>query len=172
MKSEEGLGPFANPEPSAAQGGRPPEARIRGLVANERFMVLCTRGETSAHEPMAYGSLVAFAASDDLREVAFVTPRTTRKYGLLAACGEVALVFDSRSRHAQQTMEIEAVTAVGVAEEVTLDSSERYPWQEALNQRHPELARFVVSPSCALFRIRVRRYVHVQRFQEVFEWTC
>ena len=66
--------------------------RIRRLLTEQRYAVLCTQSQSQP-----YGSLIAFAASDDLKTIVFATPVTTRKYRLLTECEHVALVIDSRS---------------------------------------------------------------------------
>ena len=52
----------------------PVRDRIRQLVTEEPYGVLCTHGEG-----LAYGSLVAFAFTEDLRYAVFATPLATRK---------------------------------------------------------------------------------------------
>ena len=61
--------------------------RIRRLVDKQPYAVLCVQGRGQP-----YGALVAFAFSQDLRHVIFVTPVATRKYRLLSECDHVALV--------------------------------------------------------------------------------
>ncbi len=38
-------------------------------------------------------------------------------------------------------------------------------------QKHPDLTHFVRSPTTALVRVAVTRYIHVGHFQEVSQWT-
>lgn len=144
-------------------------ARIGRLLASERYAVLATQGEGQP-----YGSLVAFAASEDLSSIVFSTPVTTRKFRLLEGCDRVAVVVDSRSAHASTSasdlMAFEAVTATGKAVRVE-PGPELERWADVLIRRHPHLAPFVRSPSSALFRVKVVRYFHVCRFQEVGQWT-
>ena len=52
--------------------------RIRALLDEQPFAVLCTQGEGQP-----YGSVIAYAASEDLLAVSFATPVATRKYRLL-----------------------------------------------------------------------------------------
>jgi nitroimidazol reductase NimA-like FMN-containing flavoprotein (pyridoxamine 5'-phosphate oxidase superfamily) len=140
------------------------EDRIRQLFHSEKYAVLATQG---GGQP--YASLVAFAAADDLRAVTFATPVTTRKYRLLMECDHVALLVDSRSQGAGNMMAIEAFTATGRA--CRLESGSEWDrWARLLVSRHPQLDAFVRSPTSALFRIDVLRYLHVSRFQEVSQW--
>jgi nitroimidazol reductase NimA-like FMN-containing flavoprotein (pyridoxamine 5'-phosphate oxidase superfamily) len=156
---EPALGQAAFAGGEAAAFGR---AEVGALVHGEAYGVLCSQG---GGQP--YGSLLAFASGDDLRELAFATPVTTRKYALLSACDRVAFLVDDRARGGE-IMDVAAVTAVGRAEE--LSGAAREAWAERLVARHPHLASFVRAPTCAVFRIAVERYFHVTRFQEVHEW--
>jgi nitroimidazol reductase NimA-like FMN-containing flavoprotein (pyridoxamine 5'-phosphate oxidase superfamily) len=140
------------------------KARIRNLLGEQPYAVLCTQGEGQP-----YGSLVAFAATDELASIVFATPKATRKYRLLSECDHVALVIDSRSGQSDDMMQIEAVTATGRAAEVT-ESADFEHFSQLLIARHAQLKDFVASPTTAVFRVDVVRYFHVTRFQEVREW--
>ena len=139
--------------------------RIRKLVHEERFAVLCTQG---GRQP--YGSVVAFALSYDLSAAVFATPMTTRKYRLLSECDRVALVVDNRGKYPHDMMKVEAITATGQAIQLKPDT-EHDRWAELLTARHPYLRSFVRAPSTALFRIDIVRYLYVTRFQEVRQWV-
>ena len=141
------------------------EPRIRELLSRERYAVLCTQGEGQP-----YGSVVAFAADQTLGHIVFATGRATRKYRLLEACDQVALVVDDRDRHPEELMSVEAVTATGRARELT-EGDDRGRWAALLIAGHPLLRTFVDAPSTALFRVDVVRYLHVWRFQEVRQWV-
>ncbi len=138
--------------------------RIHWLLTGQPYAVLCTQ---SRSQP--YGSLVAFAASDDLKTLVFSTPTTTRKYRLLIECEHVALLIDSRSACPGEMMQIEAVTATGHAH-VIAPGKEFERWAGLLTARHTHLAPFVRAESSALVRVDVVRYLHVCRFQEVHQW--
>lgn len=138
--------------------------RIRALLDEQPFAVLCTQG---GGQP--YGSVIAYAVGPELRAVTFATPKATRKYRLLRECESVALVIDSRTKFPEDMMKVEAITATGRA--VQLDPGPEFDrWASLLTQRHPQLCSFVYAPSSALFRIDVHRYLHVSRFQEVHQW--
>ena len=139
--------------------------RIRGLVDEQPYAVLCVQG---GGQP--YGALVAFAFSNDLRHACFVTPMATRKYRLLRECDHVALVVDSRASSPDRLMEIEAVTVTGRA--LAIDRGAEFDrWADLLVSRHPYLQSFVRAATCALFRVDVVRFLHVSRFQEVRQWV-
>ncbi len=143
----------------------PLESRVRGLMETQPYGVLCTHGEGHA-----YGSLVAFAVSEDLTAAVFATPVTTRKYKLLTEHDRVALVVDNRPDFPDDTMRVRAVTATGTAREV-LTAAEREHWSRLLVSKHPSIEAFVAAESCALFRIELARYFFVTRFQEVDVWV-
>ena len=150
------------------QGGQesiPLVERIRGLVTTQPYGVLATHGDGHA-----YGSLVAFAFSENLRRAYFATPTATRKYRLLTEHDRIALVVDNRPDHADQMMEVEAVTVTGRAREIP-QGPEREAGTEGLVARHPQLRSFLAADSCAVFEIEVFRYLHVCRFQEVRQWV-
>jgi nitroimidazol reductase NimA-like FMN-containing flavoprotein (pyridoxamine 5'-phosphate oxidase superfamily) len=154
---------------TAAQGPAEKERstpeRIRKLLTGQPYAVLCTQSQSQP-----YGSLVAFAASDDLKTLVFSTPVATRKYRLLTECDHVALLIDTRSTSSEDMMSIEAVTATGHAH-VIPGGTEFDRWANLLTARHPHLARFVREESTALVRVDVVRYFHVCRFQEVRQWV-
>jgi uncharacterized protein YhbP (UPF0306 family) len=137
---------------------------IQALVHYEPFAVLCTQ---AGGQP--YGSLVAFAFSDDLRSFVFATPVATRKYRLLSECDHVALLVDNRGRFPDDMMKVSAVTVTGRASQVQ-PGADFGRWAGLLTARHPHLKAFVQAPSTALFRVDVIRYLHVTRFQEVRQW--
>ena len=138
---------------------------IKRLVESQPFGVLCTQGQGQP-----YGSLVAYAMTQDLAHAVFATPKATRKFRLLSECDHVALVIDNRPEFPDQLMAVEAVTATGRASMVE-EGDEFERWARLLIERHAYLAKFVRSASCGLFRIRIVRYFHVSRFQEVRQWV-
>ena len=138
--------------------------RIRSIIECEPFAILCTRWDDQPH-----GSLVAFAADDDLTGIVFATPAASRKYRLLQVCDRVVLVIDTRSSAAGGFLDIEVITATGRAIEATNDADRRRLGRR-LSDRHAYLEAFVSAPTSALFRIDVDVYEHVSRFQEIRAW--
>jgi hypothetical protein len=152
-------------EPMDADKEGPLADMIRQLVFTQPYGVLCTHGEEQA-----YGSLVAFAFSDDLRTAVFSTPKATRKYRLLSENDRVALVVDDRPNHPGDMMSVEAITVTGRAVETDAGPDfDRY--SRLLVERHPQLKSFVAADSCALFHVEITRFLHVTRFQEVRQWV-
>jgi len=138
------------------------EQKLMELFASQKLAVLATQDEAQP-----YASLIAFAASEDLRELYFVTPKATRKFAYLRANPKVALLMDSRSNQDSDIHQAIAATAVGSAAEVPPE--ERAGVLRRYLAKHPHLEEFAASPSCALVRVAVATYYVVSRFQEVME---
>lgn len=134
---------------------------LKELFARQKLCVLATQG---GGQP--YGSLVAFAETEDLRNIVFATRRDTRKYSNVAADRRVALLIDSRSNENADFRNAVAVTAVGRATEVK--ASERDRLVKVYIEKHPYLGAFVDSPETALCRVDVEDYV-VARFAQVMK---
>jgi nitroimidazol reductase NimA-like FMN-containing flavoprotein (pyridoxamine 5'-phosphate oxidase superfamily) len=136
---------------------------LRRTLESQRYAVLATddRGQP-------YTSLMAFAVTDDMTEVVLLTDRGTQKYANLMSNRRVAVFIDDRENSGADTRDAVAVTALGDAEEVDGDVCSGL--RATYLVRHPYLADFAVSPSCAIIRVKVRRYVVVRCFQDVVEW--
>lgn len=138
--------------------------RIRYLIQDQSFGVLCTQG---SGQP--YGSMIAFAFSDDLGRAVFATPQATRKYALLKECPNVAIVVSNRDKFPGELMKIEAFTVTGRANEITTDDSYSH-WATVLRVKHPYLETFLATPSTAIFLVDLFCYYHVSSFQQVQQW--
>jgi len=148
--------------PPPAEGAEEVRGLLARLLAAERFAVLATQ-----REGQPYANLVAFAASEDLSTLFFVTPRATRKVENLRRDPRVALlVADSRNRAADLAA---AAAATGIGEARELKGAARAEALARFLARHPALEEFARAPTCAAFAVRIRRYLLVRRFQEVTE---
>ena len=132
---------------------------VSGVLAAQRFGVLATAGHGQP-----YGSLVAFAATEDLKSLVFATSRETRKFANLLAEPRVALVIDSRSNTEGDLRDAVAVTALGPAREAT--GGERKHLAGVYLAKHPVLAEFIGWPATALCVVAVEEYL-VAGFSEV-----
>jgi nitroimidazol reductase NimA-like FMN-containing flavoprotein (pyridoxamine 5'-phosphate oxidase superfamily) len=135
-------------------------AQLRGLFQQQLHMVLATHDGTAP-----YTSLMAFAATADLDRLVFVTSRATHKYSNMSASNQVSALIDNRSNHSADFQSALAVTVLGQARE--LQGKERDGLLALFLQRHPELEPFCLAPSSALMALIVRRYILVDRFDEV-----
>jgi len=135
---------------------------LRELLSTQRLAVLSTH---TGGQP--YSSLVAFACSDDLRFLHFVTPRTTRKFSNLQHDGRVALLVTSSANQEVDFHEAMAVTVVGSAGEIP--GPEKEAALERYLGKHPYLEAFARSPTCAFVQVHARTYILVKNFQHVME---
>jgi hypothetical protein len=135
---------------------------LRELFESQRSAVLATQ---QGGQP--YLSLMAFAATPDLKKLIVATERQTRKYANLMAEPRVALLIDNRSNAPADLEEAVAVTVLGRAAEAP--PGERDGLISLFLAKHPHLEAFVTSPTCALITVQVDTYVVVQQFQEVRE---
>jgi nitroimidazol reductase NimA-like FMN-containing flavoprotein (pyridoxamine 5'-phosphate oxidase superfamily) len=129
---------------------------LKDVFATQRFCVLATQGQGQP-----YGSLVAFAETDDLKRLVFATNRDSRKFSNLMSEPRVALVIDSRCNNDTDFRNAVAITALGPAHEAAGDERERLA--RVYLAKHPGLAGFVGSPEMAVCSVEVEDYV-VARF--------
>ena len=138
------------------------ESLLRDLFRFQRLAVLATQ-----REGQPFTNLVAFAATDDLKHLAFATTRATRKYANLAANSQVAMLVDNRRNQISDFENAAAVTAIGKAEEAEGEHRDRL--LQVYVSKHPNLKGFATSPTCALIKVTVEKYDIVRRFQHVVE---
>ncbi|MCK7515230.1 MAG: pyridoxamine 5'-phosphate oxidase family protein [Desulfobacterales bacterium] len=136
---------------------------LRELLSSQRLAVLSTH---NGGQP--YASLVAFACSDDLRSLYFVTPRTTRKFSNLQNDCRMALLITSSANQETDFHEAMAVTVVGSAGEISRpgqrDGPRPLPRSDTPISRSSPVrrpARFV--------KVHARTYILVKNFQHVME---
>jgi len=135
---------------------------VRNLFATQKLAVLATQ-----NNGQPYASLVAFVGRDDLKEILFATPKTTRKFANLKADSRVAVLINSSENRPSDFHRAVSVTATGTAEEVPVD--ERNHFLKGYLDRHPHLTDFIHAPSTACVRVTVNCYYMVQNFQKVIE---
>jgi len=135
---------------------------IKTILDSQGLAVLATQGDRGP-----YGSLVAFAATADLKSLLFATTRATRKYANLVRNTGVALVIDTRTNRTADFADAAAVTALGDVEEIT--GAELPELRRIYLEKHPSLREFTGSPTTALLRVSVTTYIMVSRFQNVQE---
>jgi nitroimidazol reductase NimA-like FMN-containing flavoprotein (pyridoxamine 5'-phosphate oxidase superfamily) len=136
------------------------KAILRDLFAAQTIAVLSTQGAEFPH-----ASLVAFAASDDLKTLVFATLRNTRKYANMERDPRVALTVDSRTASNADLLHTVVATAFGTAAEVPPE--ERGLWEDIFLARHPSLREFVTSPGCALMAVSAQSCDIITGFQNV-----
>lgn len=135
---------------------------LRDLLSSQIQAVLATQGQ---HQP--YTSLMAFAATDDLKTLLFATYRNTHKYQNLKFNPHVAMLIDNRTGDINDHYRSVAVTATGRVREV--DSIDIESCRQLYLSKHPNLEEFILTPACALMEMRVLHYYIVSQFQQVVE---
>lgn len=146
-----------------SENGDEVSEKIGKLFLEQEYGILCSQGDGQP-----YGSIMAFSATEDLGCLIFITQIETRKYFLLEKCKKVAFVVDNRSKYPQDMMKVEAVTATGECQIVQENEFDRY--KKLLLKRHPYLKDYASAKSCRLFCMKVKRFFHVVRLQEVSQW--
>lgn len=137
-------------------------AILRELLETQLLGVLGTQREG---EP--YTSLVGFVATPDLRQLLFVTGRSTRKIANLATDARASMLVDNRKNRSSDFTEASAATAVGVVEEI--GDEDQAEFERLFLAKHPHLEGFIRAPSSVLLRLRVSVYMVVTQFQHVIE---
>jgi nitroimidazol reductase NimA-like FMN-containing flavoprotein (pyridoxamine 5'-phosphate oxidase superfamily) len=139
------------------------QSLLSALFCSQRFAVLATddRGQP-------FTSLMAFAASEDLEQLVILTERTGRKFANLVANRRVALLIDDRENKGSDIRESVAVTAIGEAQEASPEEGAEL--LQIFLARHPYLAAFAASSTCAIVQVKIKSYLVVSRFQDVTEW--
>ena len=141
------------------------EEKIKKLISEQFFFILCTQGEGQP-----YGSLIAYAFQDNLKKFFFATSKNTRKYKLLSKCPKVAIVIDGRCKNQNEFLKIDVLTATGNAIQLAKTEKDFKKDISLLINRHPYLNKFLESNNTVLFCLDVENYIYVTHFQKVFEW--
>ncbi len=140
--------------------GRDLRQKLSALLKGQMLGVLSTCGR---RQP--YASLVAFAVTDDLGHIVFVTSRRTRKYANLTANAKIALLIDNRSGRTSDFQKAMVATAVGTVREVRKIRNNRLI--QIYLDKHIRLRDFLWSSTSAVLDIRVETYSVVEQFQQV-----
>ncbi len=136
--------------------------KLSRLMGSQNLAVLATH-----NQGQPYTSLVAFAGSENLKSLYFVTGQATRKYANLSNDPRASMMIDNRSNDPSDIAKAIAVTATGIVEMVT--AIECTKLETYYLEKHPHLADFVKSPSTKMIRLNVDCYYVVTRFQNVVE---
>jgi uncharacterized pyridoxamine 5'-phosphate oxidase family protein len=125
---------------------------IKSLLALQKFAVVSTH---SCGQP--YCNLVAFAETEDIKNLIFVTNRNTSKYKNLNKDSRVSLLIDNRTNLLADFGSARAVTVIGNALELPPESHDYYGG--LFLGKHPTLADFVNDSNNSLFSVRVTSYI-------------
>lgn len=108
---------------------------LQEIVGQQYFAVLST-----AENGQPYCNLVAFAVTDDLKHLIFVTPRNTAKFKNIIDNPGVALLVDNRGNNPADIEKATAITVIGDAHEAIENES---LYRSIYLARHPNLSRFL-----------------------------
>lgn len=124
---------------------------LRELFAKEKLAALATddRGKPQ-------NRLVAFAATDDLRNLLFTTSRNTSKYRNIVAESRVAILVDNRSSKNSDFRKAIAVIPTGRVREAK--GKERDRLLDIYLAKHPQLVDFANSSENALVKVEIANY--------------
>jgi general stress protein 26 len=127
------------------------QSLLRELFASQKFAALATEDGGKPHN-----CLVAFATTDNLRNLLFTTSRDTSKYRNIVAESRVAILVDSRSNQDSDFRNAIAVTATGKAKEAK--GKERDRLLGIYLAKHPQLADFANAAENALVKVDIENY--------------
>ena len=133
---------------------------LRELFASQQLAVLATQ-----NEGVPYSSLVAFAETDDLKYLVFVTGRNTRKYAYATRNRMVSVLVDSRTERVSGLNTTVAVTALGTIEEA--GPSELNHLSQIYVSKHPHLTDFASGETNVLMKITITDYI-IANFDNVY----
>jgi len=138
------------------------EKRLQKLFRSQKLGVLATHQKKNP-----YTNLIAFASSDDMRQIVFATAKTTRKFENMILNSSVSFFIDNRSNKADDFRKAIGVTAVGSVRQIRKNKNSMM--MKRYLQKHPQLASFLASKSCVSLCIDVKTIYVVERFQNVIE---
>jgi nitroimidazol reductase NimA-like FMN-containing flavoprotein (pyridoxamine 5'-phosphate oxidase superfamily) len=138
--------------------------RLKIIDQKQRHAVLAT---VSGKRP--YTSLVAFALTPDASGLLFATPKKTQKYRNIVKNKNVSLLINTAKNTSKDYNNAEAVTIQGEAR--ILSGKKRTVFAGMLAGKHPHLKSFINSATTALVMVKTEYCLHVNRFQQVTEWS-
>ena len=136
------------------------ENTVRQLLLSRGVAVLATQGEDYPH-----ACLVAFVAAKDLKQLFFITGKSTRKFKNLQHDGRVMLLVDDRSNTVKDFDAATVITGRGQA--IPMDMKDADEMLSVYLARHPHLERFARHEDSSMVRVEIDTYAVVKRFQEV-----
>ncbi|KGK99708.1 pyridoxamine 5'-phosphate oxidase [Methanococcoides methylutens] len=137
-----------------------PEEALLDILKGQSLAVLATE-----KEGRPYTNLIAFAATEDLKNILFVTPRFTRKYSNIQGSSYASIMVDNRSNTVSDFKDATVVNAMGIVKEV-----DKIPvFSDLYLSKQPHLEKFLKAPTSALMMMEVEKYIIATSFQNVVE---
>jgi heme iron utilization protein len=135
---------------------------IHEICSTQYFAVLCTEDNGQP-----YSNLVAFAVTDDLKYLVFITGRNTSKYRNIFKNQRVSLLIDNRTNNPTDIEEATAITVIGGAHEEAEGGS---VFRTAYLSRHPHLSQFASEADNTLIVVAVAAFI-IARFDNTQRLT-
>ena len=136
------------------------KAFIKNILSEQLFAVLATVNDTQP-----YTSIIAFAVTDDIKKLVFITPRATRKFEYIKKNNLVSLLVNNSSNKCIDISEASGITISGTAREA--DKIEYKALLNLFTSKHPQLRDFAESKDSAVVCVDINRFDVVERFQNV-----
>lgn len=133
---------------------------ISTISSRQLFAVLAT-----SHDNQPYTSLVAFAITEDLKKLVFITPRDTRKFYYLSKNNMVSLMIENSENQNVDISGAVGITITGKSKDSSGD--EREQLLSLFISKHPQMQEFALSKGCSVVSVNISRYDVVERFQNV-----
>ena len=133
---------------------------ISKIGSKQLFAVLAT---SNKNQP--YTSLVAFAITEDLKKLVFITPRDTRKFQYLSENNRVSLMIDNSENQKVDISKAVGITITGKSRDSS--GKERETLLNLFISKHPQMNEFAFSKGCSVVSVDINRYDVVERFQNV-----
>ena len=133
--------------------------RLKELLTNQRLAVL-----SSNMNDQPYPSLIAFAHTDDLKNIFFATLRKSIKYENITNNPKISMLIDNRRNSPSDIAEALAVSVFGTASEIDCNVDQ---CKDVFVKKHPYLKEFIAKPDCALLRFKIEKFTVVSNFQNV-----
>ncbi|MBN2455945.1 MAG: pyridoxamine 5'-phosphate oxidase family protein [Sedimentisphaerales bacterium] len=138
------------------------EDKLKKLFSSQKLGVLATQQKKNP-----YTSLVAFACSDDMRQIVFTTRKATRKFANIISNSNVSFFVDNRSNRAIDFRKAIGVTVLGSVRQIRKNKNNKL--MKLYLGKHPQLDSFLASQSSAFLCIDIKSFYIVERFQNVTE---
>lgn len=132
--------------------------RMKALASQKNICVMAT---VSGSAP--YCSLMAYAVSEDCREIYLATLRATRKFRNLTANPSVSLLIDSRE--IRPRTQAQALTVEGTCHAIE-DDAAKINARGRLLESHPHLMELLDNPDAALLCVRVKSFLLLEGLAE------
>ncbi len=137
--------------------------KARQLLFEQKLAVL----STCCKDGQPYANLIAFAVTDDLKTLIFVTKRETTKFENLSYNPKAAVLVENSKNTETDFENAVAVTLMGKVKE--LQKSKHGNLLDIYKKKHKNLESFLKEEDCALLGIDIEKIIAVDNFQNVSE---